>query len=481
MYFHTYTYRKIIRIQKRWLINWLKFPFIDKQKKHHKALKEYGFSRNTGPSSTVCHAPERSIYFGFGGKVVPCCFNREYIYGIYPEQSVTQIIHGEKRKALQKALENQDFSLGCKHCLELINAGNYEGVEARLYDGLKSNKNWYPSEMIFELDNTCNLECIMCEGQFSSAILKNREHKLYKPGPYDDAFVEQIKPYLSKLEVAKFMGGEPFLIKIHYKIWDAILDINPHCIINLQTNGTVFNEKIESLLKRGRFQIGVSIDSLQKEKFETIRKNAVFENVMDNLDKYIAAGRKSGHYIHISVCPMQQNRYEIPDIVRFCNNKNVFIYFNTVYTEGFDLRELDHNKLKNLVQHYQKAMESLPTGTYIQQRNLKFFKSLTSQIHAWWQEKKAEYDRYLKTKTTSRDDLHALLAGKLHDNPIAQDKLVNIINTLPETLLLSEYQLQQLQLIRDDDFMREMEHNDIKTLRYMIEYFFEHQTFPDMQ
>ncbi len=481
MTFNTDTYYKILRIQRRWLWNQLKFPFINSQYKNNPAIRKFMFSRATGPDPVVCHAPYRSVYFGFNGNVQPCCFNREHLYGKYPRHTIDEIIHGSKRKELQQALKNQDFSYGCKHCYNQIKTGNYEGVEARLYDGLKSNKKWYPSEMIFELDNTCNLECIMCEGRFSSAIMKNREHKPHKPGPYNEKFVDQLKPYLSKLEVAKFMGGEPFLINIHYKIWDAILEINPRCIINLQTNGTVFNDKIESLLNRGHFQIGVSIDSLQKDTFETIRKNAIFEKVMANLDKFIAAGKKSGHHINISTCPMQQNRYEIPSILRFCNDKNVFIYFNTVYTEGFDLRELSCKELEALVRYYQKSIDALPASNYLQRRNLKFLKSLTSQIQAWWQEKKAEYDKRLKKNTITRDDLHGLLAGKLNDNPAAQDKLVTIINTLPETLLISDHQLNQLNKIKDNEFGWEMENNDIKTLRYMIEYFFEHQTFPEMQ
>ncbi|MFW5805674.1 MAG: radical SAM protein [Bacteroidales bacterium] len=478
MYFNTRTYRKIIRLKQRWLWNQLAFPFISSKNKNKPAIRKYIFSRVTGPNPVVCHAPYRSVYFGFNGKVQPCCFNREHLYGKYPEQSVDSILHGAKRKELQQALDNQDFSFGCKHCLELINAGNYEGVEARLYDGLKINKNWHPSEMIFELDNTCNLECVMCEGRFSSAILKNREHKIYKPGPYDDKFVEQIKPHLSKLEVAKFMGGEPFLINIHYKIWDAILEVNPRCIINLQTNGTVFNQKIASLLKRGRFQIGVSIDSLEKEKFETIRKNAVFENVMDNVDKFIAVGKRSGHHINVSVCPMQQNRYEIPDLVRFCNDKKVFVYFNTVYTEGFNLRELVASELESLLLFYQQSLETLQHTSFIHRRNHKLFKSLITQIHAWWKKTKTEEEQYLKNQNTSRADLHALLAAKLGDTPNAHDKLAIIINKLPDNVMFSKHQLLQLTNIQEEDFIRELENNDVDTLINKFNYFIDNQTFP---
>jgi MoaA/NifB/PqqE/SkfB family radical SAM enzyme len=48
----------------------------------------------------------------------------------------------------------------------------------------------YPSMLELELNNTCNLECVMCIGELSSSIRKNREKLPAIRSPYDEAFVE---------------------------------------------------------------------------------------------------------------------------------------------------------------------------------------------------------------------------------------------------------------------------------------------------
>jgi MoaA/NifB/PqqE/SkfB family radical SAM enzyme len=432
----------------------VKNPFRTNKIIHNKFLnnlKQYQYSRHTGPEADICHAPTRSIYFGFNGKTVPCCFNREYIYGTYPYQSVDEIISSKLRIKLQEHLSQQDFSNGCNHCQHLISSGNLQGVEARLYDGLRSNKSGYPSEMIFELDNTCNLECIMCEGHFSTSILKNREGKKYIPGPYDSAFVKQLTPYLKKLEVAKFLGGEPFLINIHYDIWEAILRENPKCVINLQTNGTVFNTKIAKLLERGRFQIGISIDSLQKERFESIRQNAVFEDVMQNLDKFIKYSKSKGSFINLSVCPMKQNWDEIPELVNFCNNKEIYIYFNTVYTKGFDLRELPASTLSQILECYQNAQ--INGKSYIARRNNSFLKSLTHQIIDWYQTKQHTETYNKKRHLHSKEEFITLFKNKLpmHDT-FSIEKLNSYTKDLPEIILLSDAQIDAINAMSNHEF-----------------------------
>jgi MoaA/NifB/PqqE/SkfB family radical SAM enzyme len=65
-----------------------------------------------------------------------------------------------------------------------------------------------------------------------------------------------------------------------------IIAINPKCLIMVQTNGMVLNERIKNLLSRGNFQIGVSIDSLKKEVYETIRPHGKLERVMENINYF---------------------------------------------------------------------------------------------------------------------------------------------------------------------------------------------------
>lgn len=443
-----------------------------------KQLKKYQKSRPVGPVKTICFAPTRSVYFGFSGKVVPCCFNRDFVYGEFPAQSLEEILNGEKRTQLQKNLDISNFTMGCEHCRRQIYAGNFDGVEARLYDRLKS-KTKYPTEMIFELDNTCNLECVMCTPEFSSALqrvcgIDSHTHNIYNSG-----FIEQLKPYLKHLQVAKFLGGEPFLIKAYYDIWEELIRVNPDCFINLQTNGTVCNEKIESLLRRGRFQIGVSIDSLQPQRFEEIRKNARFETVMAHLDTFIKYTRKSGGFVNISVCPMLQNWEEIPDLVNFCNKKGVFVYFNTVYTQGFSLQDASFSLLADVLQKYRSAR--LTGMNYAARRNRRFFENLISQIELWYSVNHKNETYRIATHDFSREMLAAALLDKCGMNREKHTNTVlEAVQFLPETFLLSQYQLEELEALKGHDVAVTVESESIESLVRRLMHFLDCGSFhPD--
>src|SRR6185295_19977224 len=103
-------------------------------------------------------------------------------------------------------------------------SANFAGLRARSFDDLSEDRYAladgvpfaYPKLMEFEISNVCNLECTMCTGFFSSSIRHNREHLPPIKTPYDDAFVRQLEPFVPHLKAARFLGGEPFLIRTYY-------------------------------------------------------------------------------------------------------------------------------------------------------------------------------------------------------------------------------------------------------------------------
>lgn len=436
-------------------------------------LIKYNHNRSTGPEPCICHAPSRSLYLDSRGNATACCFNRVHILGKYPEQSLKEIVNSEKRKFLQTELCRQNFMYGCQHCHKLIEAQNFEGVEARLYDNLKSQKG-IPSEIIFELDNTCNLACAMCNEAFSSTIAKNKGLETKAP-PYDGEFLNQLQEFIPYLKTAKFLGGEPFLINIYYKIWDMILEINPKCKIHLQTNGTIFNDKIKSYLEKVNFHIGVSIDSIEKENYEKIRRNANFEKVMENLFKFAEISKRKNNFLNISVCPMLQNWKEIPNIVKFCNENSFFIYFNTVYTPGFSLKDADEDLLLEVINYY-KSVDIKSIGI-IGKRSSNFFYDLISQIEAWYNQKAEANKKFKKIHKWTSKMLMDFMLNKVE----AEAELSKIINEVfidfNQEFSFSDLDLENLNNLKIENLISALRNEPIVELQEKIKRFIKLGTF----
>lgn len=441
--------------------------YINRDFENKKNLIKYNYSRSTGTEPCVCHAPLRSIYFDMKGNATACCFNRSYILGKYPEQSIKEIIFSEKRAFLQKELCKQNFMHGCQHCLRLIEAQNFEGVEARLYDNLKGQGD-IPSEMIFELDNTCNLACKMCHEGFSSTIakLKNIETP---PHSYDSNFLEQLKEFIPHLKVAKFLGGEPFLINIYYQIWDLIIELNPNCKIHLQTNGTIFNDKIESYLEKGNFYIGISIDSLDPENYEKIRQNSNLEKVISNLFKFAEISKEKHTFINISVCPMLQNWKEIPQIVDFCNKNSFFVYFNTVYTQGFAISGADKDLLLEIINYYKNF--TFKTKRIIAKRNLKFFNNLLSQIEAIYKIKEEASNHEKKRHKWTNSMLKDFILKKVNNDEELSEKIETIFANFNNEFYFSDKDLENLEKLKVEDLISALKNETIIELQERVQRF----------
>lgn len=401
-----------------------------------KEFTGYNKTRQKLNTSSLCYAPNVNLYFGFGGKVTVCCYNRNHILGTYPENSVSEIWNGAQNKIIREKLEQYDLHSGCSPCENLIKENAYYSVLARTFDELKPDPA-YPVSMEFELDNICNLECEMCSGEFSSKILTKLENGTQRKCPYNSEFVSQLKPFIPHLKKAKFQGGEPFLIEIYYEIWEQIIALNHACDIIIQTNGTVLNSRIRNLMEQGRFSLIVSIDSLKKDVFETIRKNADFEKVLENLKYFIQYTNQKKSYIGISVCPMRKNQEEIPEIINFCNKHNIAVTFNKVWHPAdCSLWNLSSSELKDIESNYLKA--SLPSKSHTEYHNLSQFKNLIQQINSWHSQ---SVMRENKLSGLMKCDVKEL-ESRIFDNMISFDTIATEKENSIEIMknMLSEFQ-----------------------------------------
>ena len=372
-----------------------------------KAFKPYQAIRHRKNRKTGCLAPSENLFFGLRGNVYSCCFNKTHPIGKYPEQSILQVWKGSQRTAIEKGLKAKDFSYGCQPCYHIISSGNYAGLPAQNYESLTNSKGNFPSKMEFELDNQCNLECVMCRGEFSSAIRRNREKLPPIPSPYGADFVEELKPFIPHLKEAHFLGGEPFMIPIFFDIWEMMATLNPKIKVSVQTNATILTDRIRKLLNKMDFQIGVSIDSIDPENYAIVRKNGDFEKVWQNIQELrtYSRGRETG--FHLSYCPMTYNWRELPDVIRTCNELDCTVFFNTVYyPKHCSFTSLGKDELNQILNYLQTSKNDLPSRSNSEQMNLLAFQGVIDQIAYWISEGQytdkvyTDFEEYLEALKT---------------------------------------------------------------------------------
>lgn len=368
-------------------------------------LKSYNSSRTNTDKRLACHAPSLNINFEQNGNARACCYNTSHILGKWPEQSIRQMWEGEKANELRGYIRNNDFGGGCIECGRMIEAGNYQGVRAKYYDEFSSGvftsqvnsfinkltgKINFPKVMEFELSNQCNLECVMCNGYFSSSIRKNREKLPAIASPYNEKFVDELEEFIPHLTDAKFLGGEPFMIDIYLSIWERILKINPNIRIHITTNGTFLNNRIKELLEGLRAGIILSMDSVVKETYQKIRVNGNYEKVMENLEYFRDYTKRKKTFISIAACPIIHNWKELPGMLDFCLSKNIALYFNAVFTPvELSLREQPIELLREIITFLES--HPLPAVSVNSQspRNLsvRAYHDFIKLLHGWLQER----------------------------------------------------------------------------------------------
>lgn len=313
----------------------------------------YQESRDSSHCGSLCWAPSKSMFIGLRGNITTCCYNKTYLIGKFPEKTLQDIWFGAKRKNQVEALAKNDFSLGCHNCKRVIDAGNFKGLPAKNFDDLDFSEMGFPTKIDFELSNECNLECVMCRGEFSSSIRKNREKLPPIPQPYDADFLKELEAFIPHLKTGHFLGGEPFLIPIYEEIWELIKVINPEVRISIQTNATIISERTKKLINSMNFDIAVSIDSIEKVNYERIRKNANFEKVTRNIDYLRNTCRQKGTNFTLSYCPMPQNWQELGQVIEFANNLECKIYFNKVdHPSSCSFQSLESEDLEQILQFW---------------------------------------------------------------------------------------------------------------------------------
>jgi radical SAM protein with 4Fe4S-binding SPASM domain len=283
------------------------------------------------PSEALCVAPRTSRYLDTRGNVLACCHSHQAPLGNVGEAPLADIWHGTVAGEMRRRLDASVLPDACRHCRWQLADGNVEGVYLRQFDRFRPDADLdWPVQIEFALSNRCNLECAMCNGDFSSTIRSRREGRAPLPVVYGDDFFAQLPPFLRRLRQARFLGGEPFLVPEYQRIWDLLVAEGRPVDCDVTTNGTVWTPRIAATLDALPFSIGVSVDGVTAETVEAIRVGADFATVMANLERFSAYCARRGTPFTMTFCLMTPNWHEFPAFVQLADDLGAQVVVNTV-------------------------------------------------------------------------------------------------------------------------------------------------------
>lgn len=337
----------------------------------------------------LCQAPWVSIKISMDGLVSPCCYNVA-LNDHYSGKTLKTIWEGEVFTQYRDSIKKNLLPDACEKCENSILNKEYRSVKINQYDSFSIKRARKPKPQLIELalSNICNLECVMCSGANSSAIRRNRENLPPLKPLFDEKFRDDFYGFIPDLKEVVFAGGEPFLISVYFNIWEDIIRINPKCEMSVVTNGTILTDKVRDILERGNFRINLSFDAITKETYEKIRVNANFEQTMQNMEYFAELSRSKMRRLHLPVCPLRQNRYELPELVRFCNERDYSLNFVSVFRDVNNaMWGMSHEELSEILQYY-KGQEFVRADEN-SLNNISQFHDLISRIEKWGNEAKS--------------------------------------------------------------------------------------------
>lgn len=224
-----------------------------------------------------------------------------------------KMMDGERLNYCTRCYEAEDngFTSLRQRCIDDIVTANRSDLlmsQVEKYDaGEKIMPLWYD----LRISNNCNLTCIMCGPQYSSAWAKEKgeedSHLLYEPDI-------EINKDTFKIQLA---GGEPFMIKKFARMLSEIE--NTDCDIVVNTNATIVTKPLFDQLKRFKnVWIVVSIDGF-RELNEKIRRGSTWSLVEKHIDLFI----ESGFHVLVNTVLQKDNVNTLSDLGRFLESKGI--------------------------------------------------------------------------------------------------------------------------------------------------------------
>jgi uncharacterized Fe-S cluster-containing radical SAM superfamily protein len=253
----------------------------------------------------ICPFPWISSYTEPLGKIAVCCMMDRYNDGLKMDNgefytTYNSGIHDIRNhftlKEIRKKMMNGEKPECCLDCykrekyaknrrlsyrekfpefIDYINFTNNDGeidiekVPIKIYD--------------LRMSNVCNLECFICKNGDTST----KSH-LVNWARGDNKYLKDVMKNVSDIRELYITGGEPMMIKEHWKLLQKIIDEGFSKKINLRynTNGSFMEKKMLNIWSKYKnVHVSFSIDSIGDDA-KIVRKNSDWYTIQKNIDYF---------------------------------------------------------------------------------------------------------------------------------------------------------------------------------------------------
>ena len=352
------------------------------------------------PHEKFCVLPWVSLETSPIGTVRPCCLAEEEItdingnkFDLSKSAELADIQDSNYMRKLRKQFLRAEQPDTCRKCWAVEDAN---GTSKRMHtlNRLKHiipDSDWTqdPKPLMFldlKLGNICNLKCRIC-GSWSSSTFAVEEiefspiaekktgfhYQMLKQGAWakdNQDFWEEIKNLSDQIRYIEFTGGEPFMIREHFRFLERIVDmgIAGQVEIHYNTNGTQFPDNAEDVWQHFKtVEIAFSIDDVGA-RFEYQRANAVWSEVESNIARFMAM-RDRHPSIQLQACITVNvfNVIYLETVANWADQQGYdFVYWNMLHeARHFSIAALPDTAKQAIVEKLSTAAVSTKTQAEI--------------------------------------------------------------------------------------------------------------------
>jgi len=271
-----------------------------------------------------CPEPFTRFDIGPNGDVSVCCghwVNKQI--GNFTNDSVESIVNSPDAIKIRNSILDGSYKY-CNHleCRPMIQ--ETLPVTTVLPDNLSNDSKKTTNvieQILFAYDRSCNLSCPSCRTEKVMEKTSEVEAKVM-------AVTEKLLPIMSGLKILNINpAGELFASKASRRLLHHISDETcPNLQIEIISNGTLFSEdewnKFPGIHNKVK-SVRVSIDAASKHTFEKLRRLAIYEPFIENI-QFLSRMRKEGivPQLQFSFTYQLENFREMPDFVKFGKEMN---------------------------------------------------------------------------------------------------------------------------------------------------------------